>query len=399
MSFHPSLDPESFEAFLANAFEVQHSGLDPQALSVVIDVQRFMATAEFDLGGALHLIADRALKVSNASGIAIALLESNELVYRAGSGCAAIQIGRHVSAVLCARSEAQAEILRVEDAQHDSRVQADICKRFGAMSLLILPVYHEQAIAGVLQVHFSEPHVFLDREVRAYRLMAGFVEEARSRNLQSNTNEAVAKPPATAPAVESITSAQQLSNPDDGRQTQLADELCVRHIAVAIKEWEFPGAAYARKLGQKINQIFANDVWAVAATISAAILLTTAALVAHHHYVASSAVDSSYVIPKTSTQNMPPSPVEAIDKRSGSSTKTNLAPSSAFRRVQIGPNEVDYIAEDVTIRDFTIRPARRSTKISARQVNIGEDVTIRYFSNKPASDSQPAPVPVSQTAR
>jgi hypothetical protein len=397
MSFHPSLDPESFEAFLANAFEVQHSGLDAHSLSVVVEIQRFVAAAGFDLGSALHLIADRALKVSNAGGIAIALLESNELVYRAGSGCAAIQVGRHVSAVLCARSEAQAEILRVEDAQHDSRVQADICKRFGAMSLLILPVYRDQAISGVLQVHFSEPHVFLDREVRAYRLLAGFVGEAISRNLQSNTNKAVAAQPATVPVVERTTCAPQLANADDEHQTQSADER-QRH-SVAIEEWATLATAYARQFAELLDRIFANDVWPVAATISAAILLTTAALVAHHHYAASTAVDSTYAIPKTSTQNVSPSPVDADDKRSLPGTKSNMAPTSAFRRVQVGPNEVDYIAEDVTIRDFTIRPARRPTRVSNRQVNIGEDVTIRYFSNKPTADSQPAPVPISQTAR
>src|SRR5215471_126823 len=157
MGFHPNLDRQSFEAFLANAFAVQKSGLDAQSLAAIADVQRFMASGEFDPGRALSVIVERALQVSQASGIAIALLESNDLVYRAGSGSAAVEIGRRVPAVLtaCTSNEGRPEILRVENAQTDWRIQADICRQFGAMSLLILPVFDHGAIVGVLQVHFN----------------------------------------------------------------------------------------------------------------------------------------------------------------------------------------------------------------------------------------------------
>jgi hypothetical protein len=48
-----------------------------------------------------------------------------------------------------------------------------------------------------------------------------------------------------------------------------------------------------------------------------------------------------------------------------------------IRRLRIGPNEVDYIAEDVTIRYFTSRPTRPKTRINANEVNISDDVTVR----------------------
>src|ERR1700757_1557781 len=133
MSSHVSLDRESFQNFLANAFAVQNSGLNRQLLSALIEVQHFIAKDEFTVDRALHLIADSALKVCNASGIAIALLEANQLVYRAGSGTTAVDVGHHVSAVLsvCARSEPRVEILRVENAQADLRIEAEICRQFG----------------------------------------------------------------------------------------------------------------------------------------------------------------------------------------------------------------------------------------------------------------------------
>lgn len=60
------------------------------------------------------------------------------------------------------------------------------------------------------------------------------------------------------------------------------------------------------------------------------------------------------------------------------------APSPAFRRVQVGPNEVDYIAEDVTIRHFTPTRATRRVQLAYKEVHIGPDVTIRYFASKAA---------------
>jgi hypothetical protein len=59
------------------------------------------------------------------------------------------------------------------------------------------------------------------------------------------------------------------------------------------------------------------------------------------------------------------------------------APSPAFRRVRVGPNEVDYIAEDVTVRHFLPTFARPRAQAAYKEVHIGPDVTIRYFASKP----------------
>ena len=75
-------------------------------------------------------------------------------MYRAGSGCAASYVGRHITAVLSvsAHNEARGEILRVENAKADARIEGAICRQFEAQSLLILPIYNECAVRGVLEV-------------------------------------------------------------------------------------------------------------------------------------------------------------------------------------------------------------------------------------------------------
>ena len=184
MSTHFTLDRESFQKLLAGAFLVQEyldsqkakrpavdrppksaitekpkEAISPyytQSLSAIVEVQRLIAADEFDVDGAVALIADRARNVANATGVAIGLLEGDELVYRAGSGSAATYIGRHVKATLSvsAHNLASGEILRVENTQTDARIEAAICRQFGAKALLIVPICQGRALAGAVEILF-----------------------------------------------------------------------------------------------------------------------------------------------------------------------------------------------------------------------------------------------------
>jgi hypothetical protein len=91
-------------------------------------------------------------------------------------------VGQQVTASLTVSADnwINREILRVENAQTDTRIEADICRQFGANALLILSIYQDRAIAGVLDIRFSEAHTFQDHEIRTYRLMAEQIEAALS---------------------------------------------------------------------------------------------------------------------------------------------------------------------------------------------------------------------------
>jgi len=62
--------------------------------------------------------------------------------------------------------------------------------------------------------------------------------------------------------------------------------------------------------------------------------------------------------------------------------------------VRVGPAEVDYISDDVTIRRFETRPAKAQIRSNAREVRFGDDVTLRYFV-RPAVVSQSPNTPES----
>ena len=73
-----------------------------------------------------------------------------------------------------------------------------------------------------------------------------------------------------------------------------------------------------------------------------------------------------------------PSGIHRLYKRPEGIT-TRAATLSAFKRVRVGSNEVDYVTEDVTMRVFTVRPVKGHVQHMEREVHIGDDVTVRYF--------------------
>jgi hypothetical protein len=85
--------------------------------------------------------------------------------------------------------------------------------------------------------------------------------------------------------------------------------------------------------------------------------------------------------------------------RAGHSSKPQIASSgtgkhlrsSAFKRVRVSQNEIDYFAEDVTIRRFTSPPASAQVRDAKKEVNLGDNVTVRYFESKTAGIPQTLP--------
>jgi putative methionine-R-sulfoxide reductase with GAF domain len=393
MSTRSSLDRESFQKLLASAFSLQESAMDAQSLSALLELQRSIATGEPDVDRAMHLVADRARNVANATGIAIALRRGDQLVYRAGNGCAISYVGRHMTAILSvsAHKEARGEILRVENAQADARIEAAICRQFEAQALLILPIYDEGAVAGVLEVLFSEPHAFQDREMRTYRLMAGLVGEAVSRAAQIDQKRALATQAATLPhAIEQIASQMQRSTGDGKSMPEPARKHGIRQVcgAATAVAGEWLGVCQPAKAAtiimQRVKRVPLHRLrWNVAVTGVVTALVIATCWIAYRR-PASPAGTPSLQGSNTVQKQIPFIPAKPAPSNRASKAQTAVggaedakSPRSAFKRVRVGPNEIDYIAEDVTMRHFTTKPALLRVRGGYKEVNIGEDVTVR----------------------
>jgi hypothetical protein len=420
MSNRQSVDLELFQTFLANAFAVQESGLDRRSLSAVIEIQRFIAGGgELKLDAAMQMIVDRAIGVAHASGVAIGMLEPNrnELVYKAGSGNAAKDVGRRVPAVLSVSStpEMRREILRVENAAIDTRIEAEICRQFGAMSVVMLPIYKEGVLVGVLQALFEGAHSFPEREIRAYRLMIGALEEAMLPSLQHVAQEP-AVPIKSIPANEThlpqtVQVAQRVAEPSfEGCTVQPRTDECVRPYTVAVHVRQFAESLTAyraiviRELARlrggfnealglaKIHPLSGNFRNATAA-VGGVLVLSIVLWISHRSGAANGKINLRGSTSRDAQLQPPAKPIfgtegDETSKPASNGVKEATASSRGFRRVRIGPNEVDYVSEDVTIRKFEPIHPKPQIRNTGKEVNFGDDVTVRYFAKSPALASE-----------
>lgn len=443
MSSHFSLDPESFQNLLADAYVVQESGIDTRSLSAVMELQGLMADSELGLDCAMPLIAERARNVAQATGVAIALLHGDQLVYRAGSGSAAANVGRRVTAILSVSSQIQSktEILRVENAQRDGRIEAAICRQFGAESLLILPVYDNRKLVGVLEVIFSDAHEFQEQEVRTYRVMASLLGEAISRAAQAVKTEAAVQRAGLArveqPGIPKIDAPPLPHNPPPAQSgfsilgLTSASVSLSRGALESFRNFTNPLAAnpelrraYQRAASYistirlpEVSSIRLPDFsrlkpdrrrWDEALSlltsqagrmpyykrwVVAGVLLLATWVAFRGHRPAAVAPNTAVAVESVSPhQPVPASTPAALSEPAKTSPALVAVPAVPRPHwVRVGSNELDYVGDDVTVRYFDVKPAPRHAPAQSHVKKIGSDVTVRYFNPIGASSQEPIP--------
>jgi hypothetical protein len=379
MSARSSLDREIFQTFLASTFAVQESGMSKQSLSGLIEIHKAIAKDELPFDEILDLMAERARIVADATGIAIGLLTGNQLVYRAGSGSGAQYIGQHVTAVLSAsaRTSPRKEILRVDNAENDARIEAAICRGCDAKALLIIPFYNDHFMAGVLEVLFRDPHSFDVGEMRTYRMMAKLVEEAMAHDLlHRQKGELATRPANTQPAIEEtpslITGSWSDGNPTPG--PSIAPVCNATATVPSAASSQCPDRQGTSTKFQLKHPSFLDSPWIFDATVLV-IILGLAGWISLHQNEASTMERESITRASASGENVREESNNSVSK-TASGTHQNNTSRPRFMRVQVGPNEVDYVAEDVTIRQFTTPvPLSRPTSVDERS-DIGDDMTM-----------------------
>jgi hypothetical protein len=402
MTAHSTLDPESFQEMLASAFVVQQSLIDVQLPSALLTIRRLIAAGDLDMNGVLHLIAGRARKVANATGAAVGLLKGDQLVYRAGSGSAAPFAGLHLTATLSvsAKTKPYDEILRVENAETDVGIGAGICRQFGAKSLLILPIYHEQVL-GVLQVFFEEAHAFQDEEVRAYQSMASVITEVMTRATEVEPKKSLALEASTMPAIQPTTPPLQGT---PGNSGPLASNPPIRHVAgAAIAQSEklpsgraCPSAAIITHRAKRFPSHM--RMWKIADLAAVIIVLVTTTWIAYSD--GRPALPPEGVVAPQRSNTGTPTEVGSAKKdfstpqtASGPMKEVRKAVKSTRRRSKAGEYEIDYFSEDVTVRHFASKPKLQQAPPRDDRVEyVSDDVTVRYFAPKLAVVSPRQPV-------
>ena len=171
----------------------------------------FEPSEQFVLDEVLHLVAERAVAITGADGLAIALAENNEIVLRAAAGTVRPDVGARIDrdsafSGACFRT---AQIVNCDDTELDPRVNVDACRKLGARSMVAVPLCGRRRVIGVLEAFSSWPFGFNDSDVRNLSLLAELVlaalkpedEDRFAQSAQVAATKLEPPKPAAVPAV------------------------------------------------------------------------------------------------------------------------------------------------------------------------------------------------------
>ena len=164
-----------------------------EQLAAIVSIQQEVATARMDLEYVMQLVVDRALALTGADGVAVELIENEELVHRAVTGSATAYSGLRlkISASLSGLCVRSGELVQCDDTETDPRVDRDACRRIGARSMIMMPLLHEGTAIGALRLLAGTPHRFGARDERTLRLLAGSLGAAIGRAMDFRVKEAL----------------------------------------------------------------------------------------------------------------------------------------------------------------------------------------------------------------
>jgi N-acetylmuramoyl-L-alanine amidase len=131
----------------------------------------------FVLDEVLQLVAERAVAITGADGLAIALAENDQIVLRASAGTVRPDVGARIDrdSAFSGACFRQAQVFTCDDTETDSRVNLEACRRLGARSMIAVPLCGRRRVVGLVEVFFEWPFGFNDSDIRNLTLLAELV--------------------------------------------------------------------------------------------------------------------------------------------------------------------------------------------------------------------------------
>jgi N-acetylmuramoyl-L-alanine amidase len=180
---------------------------------------------QFVLDEVLQLVAERALTLTGADGVAIAMAEGNAIVCRATAGTIVPELGARLDpksgfSGACLRTGG---IVRCDDSDHDPRVNVEVCRSLGTRSIVAVPIASAHGALGLLEAFSAEAYGFNDSDVRSLNLLAELVLAAmkpeEENRLAEISQRLVAEEPVGTPS-HGVQSAESVAPADAFRTSE-----------------------------------------------------------------------------------------------------------------------------------------------------------------------------------
>jgi len=202
----PTMNEGAFQRLLQAAYVLQqhneraHSGTPEygygRTLAGILEIQEQVRSQRLDLQATASLIARRIRELTQASGAAVGMLDHDQLDYYAASGSAAGEAGARtpVDSTLAAECLRTGLVVQCPRAETDARLLPELCRQLGVKALIVVPVSYQGRVAGVLELHFSQPDSFADHDLRTCQLMAALLAESIASDAHSANISPVSLP-------------------------------------------------------------------------------------------------------------------------------------------------------------------------------------------------------------
>ena len=153
-------------------------------LAQIVETQHQIQLRHLELDNAMALVVERITQIANAGGAALGVLDGSKVRYKAAAGLMTLPPSAEVSAekALCAACLQGGRVIRCEDVDHEFLVDTAECRRRGIQSMIAVPVYQVDGIAGGLELYYGSKRAFTEHDVHTCQLMAGLVTEALARS-------------------------------------------------------------------------------------------------------------------------------------------------------------------------------------------------------------------------
>jgi N-acetylmuramoyl-L-alanine amidase/putative methionine-R-sulfoxide reductase with GAF domain len=163
-----------------NGFETIAPATESQgarSATAKFDATEFDENEQFVLDEVLQMVAERAIAITGADGLGIALAENNEIVLRASAGKIKPDVGARIQrdSAFSGACFRMAQIIRCDDTETDDRVNLYACRQLGARSMVAVPLCGRRRVIGLLEAFSAEPFGFNGSDVVSLELLAELI--------------------------------------------------------------------------------------------------------------------------------------------------------------------------------------------------------------------------------
>ena len=155
---------------------------DPDEPQMLSTLRELVASGEHRLDPMLAAIANAALRLTGATGVALAMWKDGAMVCRARGGETAPPLGAQLSADTGISGEClrTGKIQHCADTEKNQLVDVEVCRTLGLRSIAVLPIHGWRGVNGILEAFSTEPLAFSPHHLAVLEQLAALAERARA---------------------------------------------------------------------------------------------------------------------------------------------------------------------------------------------------------------------------